>query len=81
LQVAASEAAGQSLMTAAGVSGIPCALVVDRKGIVRFCGHPADPGFESSVRTVRVGALSPGSWVHERQAVQIQVAPGLAKGF
>jgi hypothetical protein len=59
VQVAASEAAGQSLMTAAGVSGIPCALVVDRKGIVRFCGHPADPSFESTVRTVRSGASYP----------------------
>ena len=43
---------GQELMMAAGVTGIPCALVVDRHGIVRFCGHPADPAFEAAVRQV-----------------------------
>ena len=37
---------------AAGVTGIPCALVVDRHGIVRCCGHPADPAFEAAIRQV-----------------------------
>ena len=53
-QVAADKdgAVGQQLMTAAGVTGIPCALVVDSQGIVRFCGHPADPAFEAAIRQV-----------------------------
>lgn len=37
---------------AAGVTGIPCALVVDRQGIVRFVGHPAEPAFEAAIRQV-----------------------------
>ena len=41
---------------AAGVTGIPCALVVDRQGIVRFVGHPAEPAFEAAIRQVIVGA-------------------------
>ena len=53
-QVAADKdgAIGQQLMTAAGVTGIPCALVVDSQGIVRFCGHPADPAFEAAIQQV-----------------------------
>lgn len=43
---------GQELMMAAGVTGIPCALVVDRQGIVRFVGHPAEPAFEAAIRQV-----------------------------
>ena len=37
---------------AAGATGIPCALVVDRQGIVCFVGHPADPAFEAAIRQV-----------------------------
>ena len=37
---------------AAGVTGIPCALAVDRQGTVRFVGHPAEPTFEAAIRQV-----------------------------
>ena len=42
--------AGQVLMTAAHVSGIPHAFVVDDEGTVQHHGHPADPSFEAAVR-------------------------------
>ena len=59
-QVAADKdgAVGQQLMTAAGVTGIPCALVVDSQGIVRFCGHPADPAFEAAIQQVHHSCLT-----------------------
>ncbi|CAK0785789.1 hypothetical protein CVIRNUC_009000 [Coccomyxa viridis] len=44
--------AGQVLMTAAHVSGIPHAFVVDGQGTVQHHGHPADPSFEAAVRKV-----------------------------
>lgn len=44
---------GQELMSAAGVSGIPHAFVVDAGGTVQFSGHPMDPGFEAAVQKVR----------------------------
>ncbi len=44
--------AGQQLMAAAKVSGIPHAFVVDRDGVVRFGGHPMDPGFEAAIKKV-----------------------------
>ena len=43
---------GQELMAAAGVSGIPHSLVVDRAGVIRFSGHPAAPAFMTAVREV-----------------------------
>ena len=42
--------AGQVLMTAAHVSGIPHAFVVDGQGTVQHHGHPADPCFAAAVR-------------------------------
>ncbi|CAL5228256.1 g11358 [Coccomyxa viridis] len=44
--------AGQVLMSAARVSGIPHAFVLDDKGIVQYHGHPADPQFERAVKQV-----------------------------
>ena len=44
---------GQELMAAAGVSGIPHSLVVNRAGVIKFSGHPADPAFMSAVREVQ----------------------------
>ena len=49
--------AGQVLMAAARVSGIPHAFVLDDEGIVRHHGHPADPQFERAVRQVCVMPL------------------------
>jgi hypothetical protein len=48
---------GQELMAAPGVSGIPHSLVVDRAGVIRFSGHPADPAFVSAVRQVLCSEL------------------------
>lgn len=45
----------QQLMTRAGISGIPCAFVVDRDGVIRYHGHPADPKFEAAVKEVCSG--------------------------
>ena len=42
--------AGQQLMAAAQVSGIPHAFIVDSGGTVQFSGHPMDPGFEAAVQ-------------------------------
>ena len=47
--------AGQVLMTAAHVSGIPHAFVVDGQGTVQHHGHPADPSFEAAVRKAGPG--------------------------
>lgn len=44
--------AGQVLMSAARVSGIPHAFVLDDQGIVQYHGHPADPQFERAVKQV-----------------------------
>ena len=54
LQVAVDQygRAGQVLMSAARVSGIPHAFVLDDKGIVQYHGHPADPQFERAVKQV-----------------------------
>lgn len=44
--------AGQVLMAAARVSGIPHAFVLDDEGIVRYHGHPASPQLERAVSQV-----------------------------
>lgn len=40
------------LMGAAQVTGIPYALVVDRGGVIRYNGHPADPQMDAVVKQV-----------------------------
>lgn len=40
------------LMSAAGVSGIPCAFIIDRKGIIRHFGHPMEPKFSAILDVV-----------------------------
>lgn len=45
--------AGQQLMQAAKVSGIPHAFVVDAEGRVHFSRHPMDPSFEAAIQKVR----------------------------
>ena len=49
--------AGQQLMAAAQVVGIPHAFIVDSSGMVHFSGHPMDPGFEAAVQKARAPAL------------------------
>ena len=44
--------AGQVLMAAAHVSGIPHAFVLDDEGVVQYHGHPANPEFERIVKQV-----------------------------
>ncbi|KAK9863410.1 hypothetical protein WJX84_008614 [Apatococcus fuscideae] len=44
------------LMGAAQVTGIPYAFVVDREGVIRYNGHPAEPKMDEVVRQVCVGA-------------------------
>ena len=39
--------ARQQLMAAAKVSCVPHSFVVDQDGVVRFSGHPMDPGWEA----------------------------------
>ncbi|KAK9827725.1 hypothetical protein WJX81_005679 [Elliptochloris bilobata] len=68
---------GQELMQAAGVSGIPCALVVDRQGIVRFCGHPADPAFEAAVRQA-CAQTAPEPAAQQRPALETRSREQLA---
>ena len=58
MQVAVGGTAGQQLMAAAQVSGIPHAFVVDRGGIVQFSGHPMDPDFAAAVQKVRTFAAA-----------------------
>lgn len=41
------------LMGAAQVTGIPYAFVVDREGVIRYNGHPADPQMDAVVKQVR----------------------------
>jgi len=48
----AGQQASNKFMGAAGVSGIPCAFVVDSKGIIRHYGHPMDPKFAETVSAV-----------------------------
>ena len=60
--------AGQQLMAAAQVSGIPHAFVVDGSGVVQYSGHPMDPTFEAAVQRVR------GLWACEYDAKA--VTPG-----
>jgi hypothetical protein len=48
-----SGGSAQQLMGAAGVSGIPHAFVVDRAGIIRYHGHPAEPRFAAALQEVR----------------------------
>ena len=50
--------AGQVLMTAAHVSGIPHAFVVDAKGTVQHHGHPADSSFEAAVQKACLAPLA-----------------------
>ena len=40
-----AQAGSNQLMSAAGMSGIPCAFIVDHKGIIRHHGHPMEPAF------------------------------------
>lgn len=42
---------GAEIMTAAGISGIPHAFVIDREGVVQFSGHPAQPAFVTAIKT------------------------------
>ncbi len=65
--------AGQQLMAAAQVSGIPHAFVVDRGGIVQYSGHPMDPQFEAAVQGVR------GQWVQQQIAALRQACMGSYK--
>ena len=44
--------AGQVLMAAAHLSGIPHAFVLNDAGVVRYHGHPAHPEFEKAVKQV-----------------------------
>ena len=44
--------ASNKLMGAAGVSGIPCAFIIDVKGIIRHYGHPMEPKFGQMVSAV-----------------------------
>ena len=55
---------------AAGVTGIPCALVVDRQGIVRFVGHPAEPAFEAAIR--QVTRIMDASYIASMLCVYVQ---------
>jgi thiol-disulfide isomerase/thioredoxin len=48
----AGNQASNKLMGAAGVSGIPCAFIVDSRGDIRHYGHPMDPKFGQMVETV-----------------------------
>jgi hypothetical protein len=50
--VDAAGEAGQKLMNAAGVSGIPHAFLIDSKGIIRHHGHPMEPRFAQMVKQV-----------------------------
>ena len=59
---------GQELMAAAGVSGTPHSLVVDRAGSVKFSGHPADPAFMSAVREVLHCALQASATLYVMSA-------------
>jgi len=40
------------LMERAGLSGIPCAFIIDDRGIVRHYGHPMEPRFSQIVEEV-----------------------------
>ena len=44
--------ASSKLMAAAGLSGIPCAFVVDARGTIRHYGHPMEPKFAEIVAQV-----------------------------
>jgi thiol-disulfide isomerase/thioredoxin len=48
----AGQEAAVRLMQAAGVTGIPCAFVIDDKGIIKHYGHPMDPKFAKVVEQV-----------------------------
>lgn len=48
----AGQEAAVSLMQASGVTGIPCAFVIDSKGIIKHYGHPMDPKFAQVVAAV-----------------------------
>ena len=48
----AAQQASTKLMGAAGVSGIPCAFVIDHTGVIRHYGHPMEPKFAQIVDTV-----------------------------
>ena len=50
--VDAGQLASMKLMGAAGVSGIPCAFIIDAKGIIRHYGHPMEPNFARIVAQV-----------------------------
>lgn len=55
------EQASTKLMGAAGVSGIPCAFVVDTGGVIRHHGHPMEPAFAQAVEQVCRGAAGRGA--------------------
>ena len=57
--------ASNRLMGAAGVSGIPCAFIVDAQSVIRHYGHPMDPKFSQMVSTV----------VNEAKAAAAKAAP------
>uniref|UniRef100_A0A7R9V5A6 glutaredoxin-dependent peroxiredoxin n=1 Tax=Chlamydomonas euryale TaxID=1486919 RepID=A0A7R9V5A6_9CHLO len=46
------------LMTAAHATGIPHAFIVNRAGVIKYSGHPADPKFEAALQEV-AGAAAP----------------------
>eukprot|EP00056_Hartaetosiga_gracilis_P002886 m.57546 g.57546 ORF g.57546 m.57546 type:complete len:215 (-) comp11237_c0_seq2:1426-2070(-) len=46
------------LMRPGGARGIPTAFLVDKNGIIRWQGHPADPKFESTISQLMAEAPS-----------------------
>ena len=48
-------------MSAAGQNGIPCAFVVDTKGMISWIGNPHDKAFDAEVAKVAKGSKLPKS--------------------
>jgi len=48
-------------MTPAGQNGIPCAFIVDTKGMISWIGNPHDKAFDAEVAKVAKGSKLPKS--------------------
>jgi thiol-disulfide isomerase/thioredoxin len=64
----AGQQASMRLMAAAGMSGIPCAFVIDAKGIIRHYGHPMEPKFSQVVDQVCKESSSAAAGVPSQDA-------------
>ena len=70
----------EAYLGAFGVSGIPVAFVVDKKGDVVYQGHPLDPEFTMALGEVVAGTFDPKK-ITERKALQEKVAKDINTYF